>query len=890
MVFSKLDDTPFFRKQLAGLEDSAEALRERCNKLHKASRRYAEGLQEAQDADNAFVQGLEAFGGVMDDPISVAVGGPVMTKFTAALRELGTYKEVLKSQVEHMLNERLAAFKDQDLSSLKELRKRFDKASQAYDQVREKFLSLKRDAKQEVVAEAEEDLQEARLLFEQSRFNLVTAVSSIEAKKKFEFLEAVSASMDAHLRYFKQGYELLKTLEPYIHQVLTYAQQSRERANLDQAALAERMQDFRRQSETGFADQSAASGQRGGVGPLQGGGTPSHKEIDRVMRSTSQGKVQVIKQGYLLKRSSNLRGDWKRRFFVLDSRGMLYYYTRNTGGKPSGLQGVVHSSVQGFHSSMHGLLHAKPQDPFSSLFNRILPGHHGSHASAPSSAQSHDAPQPANARGDHGAAAGSGGGGATTADRGGFDETEKHTVDLLTSTIKLDAEQGDLRFCFRIISPSKAYTLQAENGAERAEWVDKITGVIASLLSAQLGDPARHRRRTRSDGVLSALEDGRAGEVAGDAAGDQGPAFNGFTDFTEQAPLELLRQVAGNDKCVDCGMPGPEWASLNLGVLMCIQCSGFHRNMGVHISKVRSTTLDVRAWEPGVMAYIMATGNEFANSIWEADLQVAPRGGSDSAETQHLEGQTGRSEQSVAGTSKPGPEDRLTVKERFILAKYQDRRYVLKPAQVDGANRLWNAVKDGDIQTAAGLLISLGADANTTFEMAYGLPPPSHKADRPESLVSGSGISGPGTSTLPPASAAKGSEPPLAPGTPSELVSVSGAGGDASPAPSGLSRGASGDDLRGGSVLHLACRRGDLAAVELLLQHGAALDALDWAGRTPLHLCMLCGHDTCAKVLLTRGASVVAKDREGRTSLETAMELGAVADEELFLALSDVGS
>lgn len=39
-------------------------------------------------------------------------------------------------------------------------------------------------------------------------------------------------------------------------------------------------------------------------------------------------QVQTIRQGYLSKRSSNLRGDWKRRFFVLDSRGMLYYYRK----------------------------------------------------------------------------------------------------------------------------------------------------------------------------------------------------------------------------------------------------------------------------------------------------------------------------------------------------------------------------------------------------------------------------------------------------------------------------------------------------------------------------------------------------------------------------------
>jgi Arf-GAP/coiled-coil/ANK repeat/PH domain-containing protein len=61
-----------------------------------------------------------------------------MTKFTIALREIGTYKEVLRSQVEHMLNDRLTQFVSidlQDVKNVKEVRKRFDKASLHYDQV-----------------------------------------------------------------------------------------------------------------------------------------------------------------------------------------------------------------------------------------------------------------------------------------------------------------------------------------------------------------------------------------------------------------------------------------------------------------------------------------------------------------------------------------------------------------------------------------------------------------------------------------------------------------------------------------------------------------------------------------------------------------------------------
>jgi hypothetical protein len=47
----------------------------------------------------------------------------------------------------------------------------------------------------------------------------------------------------------------------------------------------------------------------------------------------------------------------------------------------------------------------------------------------------------------------------------------KNTLPLLTSTVKMDAEDPSMRCCFRVVSPSGTYTLQAESEFERAEWI-----------------------------------------------------------------------------------------------------------------------------------------------------------------------------------------------------------------------------------------------------------------------------------------------------------------------------------------------------------------------------------------------------------------------------------
>eukprot|EP01080_Neovahlkampfia_damariscottae_P007650 gene7650-11971_t len=80
---------------------------------------------------------------------------------------------------------------------------------------------------------------------------------------------------------------------------------------------------------------------------------------------------------------------------------------------------------------------------------------------------------------------------------------------------------------------------------------------------------------------------------------------------------DLLKQPE-NKFCADCNEKGPLWASTNLGVFVCIKCSGVHRKMGTHISTVRSTTLD--EWTPAQIKSIHSKGNALVNSTFEANL------------------------------------------------------------------------------------------------------------------------------------------------------------------------------------------------------------------------------------------------------------------------------
>lgn len=82
--------------------------------------------------------------------------------------------------------------------------------------------------------------------------------------------------------------------------------------------------------------------------------------------------------------------------------------------------------------------------------------------------------------------------------------------------------------------------------------------------------------------------------------------------------LRKIKKLDGNNSCCDCNANDPEWLVTNLGIFICIECCGIHRELGVHISKTQSIKIDHLTSSQLIIARMI--GNAKLNRIFEANL------------------------------------------------------------------------------------------------------------------------------------------------------------------------------------------------------------------------------------------------------------------------------
>eukprot|EP01114_Cavostelium_apophysatum_P020833 TRINITY_DN7092_c0_g1_i1.p1 TRINITY_DN7092_c0_g1~~TRINITY_DN7092_c0_g1_i1.p1 ORF type:complete len:501 (+),score=147.87 TRINITY_DN7092_c0_g1_i1:123-1625(+) len=419
-----VEDSPMIRDKIRLVEEDVEHLSVRLKRTSKVMKQIRNMSTELSGLFRQFSEELQELGDTMNDEV-IKSG---FNKLSQSFSEVEAFRELLGAQMESVMCIPMEEFVQQ-VEESKEKKKKVDRASVQYETVLSKASQMK---KSEVMktAEADQELSAAKKDYLMSSLDFVSSLNSIQARKKFDFLEKSTSFTYANLAYFHQGYELYNEMGTYMRQLSAYLQKCRQTYEEEQ----KRVTDFFQHIEKKISAKTEPSQTA----------TPVRTSAKTI-------------QGYLFKRSSNMRKDWKRRFFVIQD-GMVRYYK-----------------------------HGKDPTPITA-------------------------------------------------------------INLLLCTVKVKYDI-DRRFCFEIISPGKTYILQAEDQEKMNTWIAVIQNGISDSLNQQ---------ELVSKGYSSTLSAAK-----------------------KEAQLKIWNDIrehnVHNTVCVDCGTEDPDWASINLGILVCIDCSGIHR-------------------------------------------------------------------------------------------------------------------------------------------------------------------------------------------------------------------------------------------------------------------------------------------------------------------------
>lgn len=277
------------------------------------------------------------------------------------------------------------------------------------------------------------------------------------------------------------------------------------------------------------------------------------------------------------------------------------------------------------------------------------------------------------------------------------------------------AVEIDRRFCFEVVSPTKNHILQAESEESCQQWLAALQAGIEGAYSSNRASnctPTNKRSSTNYhessslDSVCTNTSSNSNGSSTQSNSTLQTSIFTNqniskMNNHSPKSDSTKILSIRGNEKCADCDCEGPVWASINLGITLCIECSGVHRSLGVHVSKVRSLLLDHLDFEQ--VNVMMELGNAIVNKIYEykwtmnkfeptsninEDLltEINKDSFNEQAENESLLTNSNTQNSVTLPIEKIDSKSNRSQRERWIRSKYLNKLFVNKNVQIDSPN------------------------------------------------------------------------------------------------------------------------------------------------------------------------------------------------------------
>ncbi|KAL1968470.1 hypothetical protein VTN77DRAFT_1680 [Rasamsonia byssochlamydoides] len=682
---SAVEDGPLFRATMKALEQKTSSMRVKIKKVLKK----AEAAHQAQVASN---DAVEAFISALEDASSSNTNAiqPAMEHyFEKIARQILNYEQLNTSHLQKLVIEPLSKLYNNDIKQAEAKKKDFEEESRDYYAYVGRYLGQRQDSlKEKKRAESDSKYQAKRRNFELKRFDYSSFMQDLHGgRKEQEVLSHLTKYAQNQARDYLSTAKKVEEMIPQLEALVREVDQADKEFQFQRTEREEKRRALEKSTKP-YVEPDTFS-----TPSAQGAANNGQAESDLSRADSTGSQLRNV--------NSNTSSISSQTNMAFSPPGGVNMTT--TSANPVKFKGIRDLEERDGSSVAGSDKLAGPQKKEGLLWALSRPG-------------SHIDPKGINKQAWHKF--------WIVLDQGKLSEYSnwKQKLDLHMDPIDLrmasvrEARNAERRFCFEVITPQFKRIYQATSEEDMSNWITAINNALQSAVEGRSVPPSVPPSVHNDNGSIrrdiGSVLTGKSSSYSGQHSHSTSSNSNSVSRRTtvgarpiytrgdnnsfEENPAKLLQLIRdadqGNKWCADCGSTVKvEWVSINLGIVLCIECSGIHRSLGTHISKVRSLTLDVNSFSSDIVEILLQIGNRVSNMVWEATLDQA---------------------------QKPLPQSTREQRLKFITAKYSDRAFVqplssTRSHYTNANEALLASIKKNDIQ---GVLygIALRANVNVT--------------------------------------------------------------------------------------------------------------------------------------------------------------------------------